>query len=109
MQQISIDREAMSLYLHNSDSVAAELRAAAANITGAADIEHIERLAADLGQIGAEFAGRIAQVFAGHAEVLGNAAHLVDHYGQTLATLTTSTAATDTDTAAALTRARQAL
>jgi hypothetical protein len=104
MERFNVDAAAMAVYARSADEVAGKLTAAAADITGAADLDRIAQLATDLGAIGAEFVARAAAILGEHATVLDTAAAQVRGYGEALTQWTDTTTRSDGDTAAAIAR-----
>lgn len=100
--EVRVDPEAVARYARAAEEVAAGLTAAAASASGAADID---RLTAELGSVGADFAAKWCAAVGAHVDALTAAAALITGYGEGLSQHSQRTAAADSDTADAIARA----
>ncbi|MFI5783728.1 hypothetical protein [Nocardia sp. NPDC051570] len=92
---LHVDPEAVAAYVRTSRTVQDQLTAAAVAIRTAADVDQIDRLAADLGSVGATLTSAVVTILEGHADVLAAAAARVGRYGEGISTLQTTVAETD--------------
>lgn len=99
-----VDPEAMATYTAIADSVSQQLTSAASVAAGAVDPQ---KLVADLGMVGADFAAKFAAAVSEHAQALSTAGKLVSAYGRSLGTYTEGVQGTDADSAAAIARTEQ--
>lgn len=99
MDALKLDPAAMTAYTTTADTVSQQLASAAAV---AAEAVHTERLTADLGLVGAEFAARFTAAVAEHSQALSTAGQLVAAYGQVLRDYSATAQGVDADTAGAL-------
>ncbi|MFE7744103.1 hypothetical protein [Nocardia sp. NPDC057455] len=106
MDTLKLDPAAMAAYTAIADAVSKQLASAATVASGAVDPD---RLAADLGLVGAEFAARFSAAVAEHAEALSTAGQLVGAYGQVLRGYSDDAQNVDAETAGAITRSGEAL
>ncbi|MBF6074428.1 MULTISPECIES: hypothetical protein [Nocardia] len=105
MDTLRLDPAAVAAYTAIADAVSKQLASAATVASGAVDPE---RLAADLGLVGAEFAARFSAAVSEHAEALSTAGQLVGAYGQVLRGYSESAQDVDAATASAITRSGEA-
>ena len=103
---MTVDPAAMAAYTAIANTVSQQLASAASVASGAVDPT---KLTADLGLVGAEFAGKFAAAVAEHAQALSTAGKLVSAYGRTLTTYTAGVQGSDEDSAAAIARTEQQL
>ncbi|MBF6168062.1 hypothetical protein IU486_25410 [Streptomyces gardneri] len=106
MDTLKLDPAAMAAYTAIADAVSKQLASAAAVASGAVDPD---RLAADLGLVGAEFAARFSAAVSEHAEALSTAGQLVGAYGQVLRGYSEEAQGVDAATATAITRSGEEL
>ncbi|WP_063021753.1 hypothetical protein [Nocardia niwae] len=106
MDTLRLDPAAVAAYTAIADAVSKQLASAATVASGAVDPE---RLAADLGLVGAQFAARFSAAVAEHAEALSTAGQLVGAYGRVLRDYRENAQGVDAATAAAITRSGEAL
>nr|WP_221333309.1 hypothetical protein [Nocardia transvalensis] len=96
----------MAAYTAIADTVSQQLASAATVAEGA--VNH-DKLAADLGMLGAEFAARFTAAVSEHAQALSTAGQLVSAYGQVLRGFDGSVQGGDADAAAAIAKTGEAL
>ncbi|WP_280268049.1 hypothetical protein [Nocardia wallacei] len=106
MNTLKLDPAAMAAYTTIADTVSQQLASAAAVAEGAVNPE---RLAADLGLLGADFAARFTAAVTEHAQALSTAGQLVSAYGQVLRGFDAAVESNETEAAAAMTRAGESL
>lgn len=94
-----VDPAAMATYTAIANTVSQQLASAASVTAGAVDAQ---KLTADLGIVGADFAAKFVAAVSEHAQALSTAGKLVSAYGRTLDTYTTGVQGSDTDSAAAI-------
>ena len=94
-----VDPAAMTTYTAIANTVSQQLASAASVTSGAVDAQ---RLTADLGLVGADFAAKFVAAVSEHAEALSTAGKLVSAYGRTLDTYTAGVQGSDADSAAAI-------
>ncbi|NKY89200.1 hypothetical protein [Nocardia veterana] len=99
-----VDPAAMASYTAIANAVSQQLASAAAVAAGAVDPQ---RLTADLGLVGADFAAKFAAAVSEHAQALSTAGKLVSAYGHTLTTYTAGVQGADEDSAGAIARTEQ--
>jgi len=99
-----VDPAAMAAYTSIANTVSQQLASAAAVAAGAVDPQ---RLTADLGLVGADFAAKFAAAVSEHAQALSTAGKLVSAYGHTLTTYTAGVQGADEDSAGAIARTEQ--
>ncbi|WP_167473462.1 MULTISPECIES: hypothetical protein [Nocardia] len=103
MDTLKLDPAAMAAYTKIAETVSQQL-ASAAQVAGGA--VNPERLSADLGLIGAQFAQRFTAAVTEHQQALSTAGRLVAAYGAVLRGYSADMHASDVDTAAKLDRAK---
>ena len=106
MDALKLDPAAMAAYTATADTVSRQLASAAAV---AGEAVHAERLAADLGMVGAEFAQRFTAAVAEHSQALSTAGQLVAAYGQVLRDYSDRARTVDADTAGVVSKAGEEL
>ncbi|RJO69968.1 hypothetical protein D5S18_29275 [Nocardia panacis] len=106
MDTLKLDPAAMAAYTRIADAVSAQLTSAAEVAGGAVAPE---RLAVDLGLVGAQFAQRFTAAVTEHQQALSTAGRLVGAYGDVLRGHTTEMGDSDSETAAALARTKETL
>lgn len=106
MNTLKLDPAAMAAYTTIADTVSQQLASAASVAEGAVNQE---RLSADLGMLGADFAARFTAAVSEHAQALSTAGQLVSAYGQVLRGFDTTVQVGDADAAAAITRTGESL
>ncbi|MBF6327457.1 hypothetical protein [Nocardia transvalensis] len=99
MNTLKLDPAAMAAYTTIADTVSEQLASAAAVAAGAVQPE---KLSADLGLVGADFAARFTAAVSEHAQALSTAGQLVAAYGQVLRGYNTTAQVTDADSAGAI-------
>lgn len=99
-----VDPAAMATYTAIANTVSQQLASAASVTAGAVDAQ---KLIADLGMVGADFAAKFAAAVSEHAEALSTAGKLVSAYGSTLHTYTAGVQGSDADSAAAIAATEQ--
>ncbi|MFR9770424.1 hypothetical protein [Nocardia sp. SC052] len=105
MDTLRLDPAAVAAYTAIADAVSEQLASAATVASSAVDPE---RLAADLGVVGAEFAARFSAAVSEHAEALSTAGQLVSAYGRVLRGYSENAQDVDAATASAITRSGEA-
>lgn len=106
MDTLKLDPAAVAAYTAIADAVSQQLASAAAVASGAVNQD---RLTADLGLIGADFAARFTMAVSEHAQALSTAGQLVGTYGEILRGYSTDMQGIDTDTAGVITKTGEAL
>ncbi|MET7767246.1 hypothetical protein [Nocardia sp. NPDC005366] len=106
MDALKLDPAAVAAYTTTAESVSQQLASAAAV---AAEAVHTERLAADLGLVGAQFAARFTEAVAQHSQALSTAGQLVAAYGQVLRSYSEAAQDVDSETAGGLARTGEEL
>ena len=106
MDALKLDPAAMAAATHTADTVSQQLASAAVAAGGAVNPE---QLAADLGEVGAEFAAQFTAAVSQHVEALSTAGQLVHAYGQVLRGYSTDMQQSDSGTAAAIAKAGETL
>lgn len=97
--RVYLDPAAVQTYTAAADTLADQLRAAAATAAGV----DLSGIGSALGVVGAEFAAEFTTTYAAHAGALAAVGTLLASYGQGLRAHAAGLLAVDDDTAAALT------
>ncbi|WP_024802236.1 hypothetical protein [Nocardia sp. BMG51109] len=106
MNTLKLDPVAMAAYTTIADTVSQQLASAAAVAEGAVNPE---KLTADLGMLGADFAARFTAAVSEHAQALSTAGRLVSTYGEVLRGLDASVQHSESGAVADMTRTGEAL
>ncbi|MEV0293938.1 hypothetical protein [Nocardia sp. NPDC050710] len=106
MDALKLDPAAVAAYTTTADTVSQQLASAAAVAAGAV---HPERLAADLGLVGAQFAARFSAAVEEHSQALSTAGQLVAAYGRVLRDYSADAQDVDAETAGGLGKTREEL
>ncbi|MFI9504472.1 hypothetical protein [Nocardia sp. NPDC052566] len=106
MDTLKVDPVAMATYTAIADTVSQQLASAAEVAVGAVNPE---RLAADLGLVGSQFAQRFTAAVQEHTDALSTAGKLVAAYGELLRGYTGQVQSVDAGTSDAVARAGEAL
>ncbi|MBU3061535.1 hypothetical protein KO481_08365 [Nocardia sp. NEAU-G5] len=106
MDTLKLDPAAMAAYTSVADTVSQQLASAAVAAGGAVNPE---QLAADLGEVGAEFAAQFTAAVSQHVQALSTAGQLVHAYGQVLRGYNTDMQSSDSGTATAIAKTGETL
>ncbi len=106
MDALKLDPAAMAAYKAVADNVSQQLASAAVAAGGAVNPD---RLSADLGLVGAEFAAQFTAAVSQHVQALSTAGQLVHAYGQVLRDYTSDMQDSDAGTAAAIAKTGETL
>ncbi|WP_433684108.1 hypothetical protein [Nocardia sp. CA-119907] len=101
MDALKLDPAAMAAYTAIANTVSQQLASASAVAGGAVNPE---RLAADLGPVGATFVARFTEKVNEHVQALSTAGQLVAAYGHVLRDYSADMQGIDADSAGALAR-----